>query len=439
MKPSISYSSSAIETAKPQTNRLDVLIAMRAIACFFVVVAHCSPPRSAVVYQGYDLSWLFFAAGGAYLRTFFCLSGYLMGKLFYTGRYQLSWDGILKFWRNRVLRVFPLYFFAVLILVVFVYTDLLKQENWGYLVRICTFTYNHALPVDFNGPLWSLSTEVQFYLLVPFIYGFVKDRYTKPRQIFMAVGAVILFVTLLRLLFWVMDLRSGASVISYWYTPLVSNLDMFMCGFFLNPLIQYQKEQKQRKMRSHLQEHVQDSVQVDSNGSNGSQKYKLRLRLPDWWGKFAAVSLAIAFHFYSAYHIYHNEMRNIPGAEPGIRTANSFFILPIITALIAALLIYCFEAGSAYQGHLDNEKFSIHACIRNPIRLIEVFGYLSYGIYVWHMPIIRRITPLVTSQIPLELFFIKVGTVMFLCTLVATVTFYLVELPATRWRFVGRS
>jgi peptidoglycan/LPS O-acetylase OafA/YrhL len=438
MEQSISYSTPVIETAKPQTNRLDALLTMRAIACFFVVIAHCSPPRNAVVYQGYDLSWLFFAAGGMYLRTFFCLSGYLMGKLFYTGRYQLSWDGILKFWRNRVLRVFPLYYFAVLMLVVFVYTDLLRVENWGYLVRICTFTYNHALPVDFNGPLWSLSTEVQFYLLVPFIYGFVKERCTKPSQIFMTIGAVILFTTLLRLLFWVMDLRSGASVISYWYTPLVSNLDMFMCGFFLNPLIKYQQERKQRKMRSHLKEYLPESDR-DGNVNNGAQQGKLSMRLPEWWVKFTAVSLAISFHFYSAYHIYHNEMRNIPGAEPGIRTANSFFILPVITALLAAFLIYCFETGASYQGHLDNEKLSIHACIRNPVRLIEVFGYLSYGIYVWHMPIIRQVTPLVTSQIPLEVFFIKVGIVMFLCTLVAAVTFYLVEAPAARWRFVSRS
>jgi peptidoglycan/LPS O-acetylase OafA/YrhL len=434
MEPSISSSTHVIEAVKPQANRLDVLLAIRAIACFFVVVAHCSPPRNAVVFQGYDLSWLFFAAGGAYLRTFFCLSGYLMGKLFYTGRYQLSWNGILQFWRNRVLRVFPLYFFAVLFLVVFVYPNLLKLENWGYLIRICTFTYNHSLPVDFNGPLWSLSTEVQFYLLVPFIYGFVKDRCTKPRQIFMAIGAVILFTSLLRLFFWVMDLRSGANVIAYWYTPLTSNLDMFMCGFFLNPLIQYQQERQQSKMQAHLQE----SELVNNNASNGARKHKLSMRLPDWWGKFTAVSLAIAFHFYSAYHIYHNEMRNIPGAEPGIRTANSFFILPVVTALIATFLIYCFETGSAYQGHLNNEKLSIHSCIRNPVRLIEIFGCLSYGIYVWHMPIIRQITPLVTSQIPLEVFLTKVGIVIFLCTLVSIVTFYLVEVPAARWRFGGK-
>lgn len=428
--------SGTVETTK--TNHLDVLLAIRAIACFFVVVAHCSPPRDAIIFQGYDLSWLLFAAGGMYLRTFFCLSGYLMGKLFYTGRYQLSLDGVLKFWRNRVLRVFPLYYFAALFLIIFMYTGLLKLENWGYVIRIFTFTYNHALPPDFNRPLWSLSTEVQFYLLAPFIYSFVRERFTKPRHIYTAAIIIILFTSLLRLPVWITDLRSD--VITYWYTPLVGNLDVFLCGFLLNPLIKYDRERQNLKTHTLNQlaplEVLQDGDRV--NGLKTSLFFKSRSKSPEWLGKFIAVSLMIAFHFYTAYHIYHYEMRNIAGAETGIKTSMSFFILPIITALLVSFLIYRFESGASYLGHLSNEKLSIHACIRNPIRLIEIFGYLSYGIYVWHMPIIRQITPIVTSQIPLEVFLTKVSIVAILCILVATVTYYLVELPAARWRFGGK-
>jgi peptidoglycan/LPS O-acetylase OafA/YrhL len=438
MEQSVSSPASAtVETTK--TNHLDVLLAIRAIACFFVVVAHCSPPRDAIVFQVYDLSWLLFAAGGMYLRTFFCLSGYLMGKLFYTGRYQLNLDGILKFWRNRVLRVFPLYYFAAIFLIVFMYTGLLKIENWGYLIRIFTFTYNHALPPDFNRPLWSLSTEVQFYLLAPFIYSFAKERFTKPRQIYAAAIAIVLFTSLLRLPVWITDLRSD--VITYWYTPLIGNLDMFLCGFLLNPLIKYNQEKQNLKVYAMNQlesrlEVVQDGDR--SNGKNTLLQLNRRSKSPDWLGKFMAVSLAIAFHFYTAYHIYHHEMRNVAGAETGIKTSMSFFVLPIITAVLVSFLIYSFESGASYLGHLSNERLSIHTCIRNPVRLIEIFGYLSYGIYVWHMPIIRQITPIVTSQIPLEAFLTKVGIVAILCILVATITYYLVELPAARWRFGGK-
>jgi hypothetical protein len=250
---------------------------------------------------------------------------------------------------------------------------------------------------------------------------------------------------LLRLPVWITDLRSD--VITYWYTPLVGNLDMFMCGFLLNPLIKCDRDaQEKRNLKAQSLNQALDQLELEQDGDrgNGTQtslffksSFKRKSKSPNWLGKFFAVSLAIAFHFYTAYHIYHQEMRNIAGAETGIKTSMSFFILPIITALLVSFLIYCFESGASYLGHLSNEKLSIHTCIRNPVRLIEVFGYLSYGIYVWHMPIIRQISPIVTSQIPLEVFLTKVSIVAILCILVATVTYYLVELPAARWRFGG--
>lgn len=93
-----------------------------------------------------------------------------MGKAFYTDRYQVDFSGMLNFWRNRVLRIAPLYYFALLFLCLFVYPETLKVENWSYLLRLCTFTYASHLPLAFNGAFWSLSTEVQFYLFVSFIY-----------------------------------------------------------------------------------------------------------------------------------------------------------------------------------------------------------------------------------------------------------------------------
>lgn len=52
-----------------------------------------------------------------------------MGKAFYTKRYTADVPGVINFWRNRLLRICPLYYFAVLISALFVYTDILKIEN----------------------------------------------------------------------------------------------------------------------------------------------------------------------------------------------------------------------------------------------------------------------------------------------------------------------
>ncbi|MGB3655227.1 MAG: acyltransferase family protein, partial [Rivularia sp. (in: cyanobacteria)] len=67
-----------------KNNRLDALLALRGFACLMVVTIHCAPPRKSIIYDGFDLSWLMFSHGAIAVWIFFVLSGYLMGKVFYT-------------------------------------------------------------------------------------------------------------------------------------------------------------------------------------------------------------------------------------------------------------------------------------------------------------------------------------------------------------------
>lgn len=86
-----------IQTDINNHNRLDALLALRAFACLMVVMTHCNPPRNAIFYKGYDLSWLTFSPGGVGVWIFFSLSGYLMGKAFYTERYTADVPGLSIF------------------------------------------------------------------------------------------------------------------------------------------------------------------------------------------------------------------------------------------------------------------------------------------------------------------------------------------------------
>jgi len=95
---------------------VDPLLSLRGFACLMVVMAHSIPPKSTIYYHNYDLTWLIFSAGGVAVRIFFCLSGYLIGKAFYNQRYTTQLKGLINFWRNRALRIFPLYYFSVIIL-----------------------------------------------------------------------------------------------------------------------------------------------------------------------------------------------------------------------------------------------------------------------------------------------------------------------------------
>lgn len=402
-------------------NRLDGLLALRACACLMIVVFHCNPPRKAILYGNYDLSWLIFSHGQVAVWIFFCLSGYLMGKAFYSERYSTDLLGVISFWRNRILRICPLYYFAVLILILFVYPEILKIENWGYLFRICTFTYNHSLAVDFNGAFWTLSTEVQFYIFVPFIYMITSKFLKQNRQVILAIVGIIFLTFILKSIILLIFQTQIYEQINYFrkycYTPLITNLDIFLLGFLINPLLKYH------------------SLYV-SNSEVGATSNKI---LPSFKVKFIAIALVLWLYFFAAHHLYHQELWNLVGRPGGIRTSMTLLVLPILTALIVAFFIFTFESGSNYLLFQQNEKLSFASCLKNPLRTIEVFGNLSYGIYLWHLPIVMKITPVFQSSIPIEAFLSRLVATLILSTFLASVTYYVVELPAAHMKSFNKS
>ncbi|MGF1674023.1 MAG: acyltransferase family protein [Rivularia sp. (in: cyanobacteria)] len=400
-------------------NRLDALLALRGFACLMVVIIHCAPPRKSIIYKGFDVSWLMFSHGAVAVWIFFVLSGYLMGKAFYNQRYTADIVGVMSFWRNRVLRIFPLYYFAILILSIFVYPEVIKFDNWGYLFRIFTFTYHPYIgiePVKFNDVFWSLSTEVQFYLFVPFIYSLIpnnlnqENQPNKQHKIFVATLAIVLTTFIFRSLLWItfktQITQEMGYAFKYWYTPLIVNLDLFLCGFLLNEFLKNYQPDYLNQLKSLII-------------------------------KYFAVILIILLYLFTAYHLYHQELWNLPNRNGGWRTSTTILILQPLTAIITSFFIFAFEKD-IYQDFAKHEKLSFRAILKNPLRILEVIGNLSYGIYIWHMPIITRIYDIFTSEIPIEAFYIRLTATLILSTILATVTYYLVELPFSKWKIYQR-
>jgi peptidoglycan/LPS O-acetylase OafA/YrhL len=432
---SITPKSSPNQDLRGSENNLDALLVLRGFACLMVVTIHCNPPRNSIVYLGYDFSWITFSHGMVAVWIFFCLSGYLMGKAFYSSRYTVDTKGIFNFWCNRALRILPLYYFALLILSIFVYTDILKMANWGYLLRLFTFTYQpyfHPQPLPFNDALWSLSTEVQFYLLVPFIYSTIY-----PLVISIQRFIVVFFITILAIFFIKFITLSGfqkqitehlAYAFRYWYAPLINNLDLFICGFLINPLIQ----------KYHQTKNVDFLTDIDANSANSEnntkKKYLSRLHLFSSVSiKTIAIVLITLLYLFTAHHFYHQELWGLPSRSGGFRTFTTIFILQPLTAIITSFFIFAFELKK-YESYTKNEKLSFDSISKNPIRALEIMGNLSYGIYVWHMPIIQKITPVFISDIPLEAFAFRMTATLFLSSILATVTYYLVEIPAAKFK-----
>lgn len=390
-------------------NQLDPFLALRGLACLVVVFYHVAPPRKFIGYHNYDFSWILFGHGYAAVLVFFCLSGYLMGKVFYSGRYTLDRTGVFNFWRNRILRIFPLYYFSILILSVFVYTPILQVHNWGYLFRLCTFTYNQSLPVEFSGSFWSLSTEVQFYLVVPLIYAGLKNRLHTKKQVIFSFAAILLLVCLLRLAFTIIFKTQEIhdNYIQYIYTPLLTNIDVFMCGFLVNAWLKCRKR---------------NEVKPNTDVASKSFFFDLSNQAK----KIIAFILVITLFLFTAYYYYHQS----PGES---------IVYPAVTAIITSLFIGLFESSGNHESFHKNEKLSFDAIVRNPVRVLEVAGILSYGVYLWHQAILAKIITIMTSTHPVEVFLIKLVGTLIVSSVLATVTYYAIELPAARWKLYRTS
>ena len=380
---------------------LDALLALRGLACAIVVMAHCQPPRNIFYYFDRDLTWLISSPGGVAVKIFFCLSGYLMGKAFYGERYQANFTGIINFWRNRLLRICPLYYFVVLISILFFYPETLKFANWIYTIRILTFTYNQALPINFNGALWSLSTEMQFYLIVPFIYIFFKHKLVNLPKVIWAFGLIILAGFLLRsaillVINYQNNLDANQNIdyfTKYIYSPLLTNLDLFLSGFLVNALLKYQKI---------------------------SPKYRKLFSVKN------ALILFLLFYLFCSYYKYYYQDSLV-------------FIAFPLTALTISIFIFIWELNQRQRFSIKNPINFRSAGGNKLLKTTEILGNLSYGIYLWHLPILSKISPFVSSDQPLPAFLLRFAVTFTLSSLLATVTYYLVEIPLAGLKIYRKS
>ncbi len=127
--------------------------------------------------------------GWAGVQLFFVLSGFLItGILVDTKRVLPGGQFFIKFYGRRLLRIFPLYYFYLL-LVFLISLGLFnlgalsrKMELfWQHLPYALTFTYNFFYvvakePSMFLSHFWTLSVEEQFYIIWPLLIFLTPER-----------------------------------------------------------------------------------------------------------------------------------------------------------------------------------------------------------------------------------------------------------------------
>jgi len=136
--------------------------------------------------------------GSMAVTFFFVLSGFLITYLLFIEKERTGKVAVKKFYLRRILRIWPLYFF-ILVLGFFVLpqislfdvpqqTAALKENFVSNLIPYLLIFPNlahaiHEFDVANIGQSWSIGVEEQFYIIWPLIIGFAT-RYKKTILIF---------------------------------------------------------------------------------------------------------------------------------------------------------------------------------------------------------------------------------------------------------------
>ncbi len=169
---------------------IPALDGVRGIAILAVLIFHFSGPL-ARNFDGFPqkLVGAGFRAGWVGVDLFFVLSGFLITRNLLSLSGSTS-DRITLFWRNRALRIFPIYFVFLFIYALAVYVPPLP-----YWLYYCNWTQPYQ-PGEIRSPLshfWSLAVEEQFYVVWPVVALLL------PRtQLLACSWAVVIIVPALR-------------------------------------------------------------------------------------------------------------------------------------------------------------------------------------------------------------------------------------------------
>jgi peptidoglycan/LPS O-acetylase OafA/YrhL len=164
--------------------RIPSLDGLRTISVALVVLSHFLPLVGYYNTQN---------VGILGVKFFFVISGFLITGLLLKEIDKTSSVNLTKFFFRRTLRIFPPYYFYLLVMFIALKFDIISfTESFRPSL---TYTSNYFVPETWNLlHTWSLSVEEQFYLIFPFVLIFLGKR-----KIAWLLGALVLLCPLLRL------------------------------------------------------------------------------------------------------------------------------------------------------------------------------------------------------------------------------------------------
>ncbi|MFO0878781.1 MAG: acyltransferase [Gemmataceae bacterium] len=143
--------------------------------------------------------WLFhaneqrFTPGSLGVPLFFVLSGFLITRILILNESGSLFQELLTFYGRRTLRIFPLYYAVLLVLLV---VGMLPNPLWYFFYLHNVYIFLHDAWTGPTNHFWSLCVEEQFYLLYPLLLLLTPARFRWTLLGALLAGSVLSRLTL---------------------------------------------------------------------------------------------------------------------------------------------------------------------------------------------------------------------------------------------------
>lgn len=289
---------------------------------------------------------------GAYaVDLFFVLSGFLLFLPWANaGNIGNNKPSLLHYYRKRVLRIIPAYYFNLTI-IFFIIVPMLFGFNYlitkdGLIQVITHFSFAHYLfpktssSLGINGSLWTLSIQFQFYLIFPFIAKlFTEKRYLVSLPLFLVISSIWRYISLNGLL----ELTSIAMAsVSQW------NVDEATIRFFLSNQLPAQL--------GHFALGITfANIFIKMKLSSTADKHKKLI------SGIAPIGLILVLYLFTK-------------ANLSIAPWWYMWRITIAFGCVCLMHIVLMNGPKGFGGFFYN-------------KWLRIMGILSYGVYLWHVPI----------------------------------------------------
>ena len=382
---------------RPSVATLPVLDSMRAVAAIAVLATHASFWGGAYGHRGYGTALARLDIGVA---IFFVLSGFLLSRPWFEHHARRTTPPPVRvyLWR-RLLRIVPVYLIsAVAALTLLPGNQGASPATWVETLTLTNIYVDDQLP-DGLTQMWSLATEVAFYVVLPGVMWLALSRRRDGAHSTSRLGVVVALLVVVNVA-WLLNtaygMKASGTMAALW---LPSYLTWFAVGLVI----------------AAAAVHLDTARDTDAAESSAvAQALRQMGRSPGvcWTAGLAIFAVAAT-----------------PVAGPALLVAPGFgeaLTKNVLYAVIAGLLILpgvFAEAEGRYA-----KSFSLP--------LLRHLGHISYGVFCVHLVVLE----LVARWRDMELFYGRTFE-LFVLTLaislaVSELLYRLVERPVMRWKSV---